>query len=87
MDNETAKSKGYAFVTFEDEAVAERVRQCGLLYYLGKLMNTGEVMRAMKVPRGPDGQPVPTPPRRNFIKTAEADDDDHVQVAQASAGN
>ncbi len=29
--------------------MAERVRQCGLLYFQGKLMNTGEVQRSMRV--------------------------------------
>jgi len=45
MDKVTGKSKGYGFVVFEDQAVAEKVKKASNLYFLGKMMNVGDAMR------------------------------------------
>eukprot|EP01114_Cavostelium_apophysatum_P009813 TRINITY_DN23097_c0_g1_i2.p1 TRINITY_DN23097_c0_g1~~TRINITY_DN23097_c0_g1_i2.p1 ORF type:complete len:177 (-),score=27.40 TRINITY_DN23097_c0_g1_i2:91-621(-) len=68
MDKNTKKSKGYGFVTFEDPASAEKVKQSNNLYFLGKMMNVGDAVRK----DGGNAQPRGNQQRgeyRNFAET------------------
>jgi len=52
-DKNTGRSKGYAFITFEDPANADKVRSIGNVEFLGKMMNIGEATPR----RDDDGKP------------------------------
>eukprot|EP01113_Clastostelium_recurvatum_P035388 TRINITY_DN4927_c0_g1_i3.p1 TRINITY_DN4927_c0_g1~~TRINITY_DN4927_c0_g1_i3.p1 ORF type:complete len:205 (+),score=58.36 TRINITY_DN4927_c0_g1_i3:168-782(+) len=45
MDRDTGKSKGYGFVTFQDEEAAEKVKEAHTIFYMGKNMNVGDAVR------------------------------------------
>jgi len=60
MDKVTGKSKGYAFVSFENPQDAEKVKQSNNLYFLGKMMNVGDAHR-----RGENDQPKGNKPQQS----------------------
>ncbi|EFA75101.1 hypothetical protein PPL_11175 [Heterostelium album PN500] len=45
MDRNTLKSKGYGFITFEDEESVSKVKNASTLSFMGKNMNVGDAMR------------------------------------------
>eukprot|EP01095_Lingulamoeba_sp_RSL-Kostka_P011254 TRINITY_DN422_c0_g1_i1.p1 TRINITY_DN422_c0_g1~~TRINITY_DN422_c0_g1_i1.p1 ORF type:complete len:253 (+),score=75.69 TRINITY_DN422_c0_g1_i1:201-959(+) len=45
LDRNTNKSKGYGFVTFEEESTANEVKEKTDLFFLGKMMNVGDAVR------------------------------------------
>ncbi len=57
-DARTGRSKGYAFVTFAEEAAAAAVKALGKLDFFGRLVDVG-------TPQGGAGRPpgAPPPPR------------------------
>mmetsp|Transcript_40213 Transcript_40213/g.67201 ORF Transcript_40213/g.67201 Transcript_40213/m.67201 type:complete len:198 (-) Transcript_40213:1891-2484(-) len=45
MDRETGKSKGYGFVTFQNQGDAEKVKILGNIEFMGKMMNVSNAVR------------------------------------------
>eukprot|EP00898_Chlorokybus_atmophyticus_P008033 jgi/Chlat1/8230/Chrsp77S07681 len=50
VDRETAKSKGYGFVTFADADTCTRVKRMERIEFMGKTMNIGDAVRSNRAP-------------------------------------
>eukprot|EP01112_Ceratiomyxa_fruticulosa_P011775 TRINITY_DN3229_c0_g1_i1.p1 TRINITY_DN3229_c0_g1~~TRINITY_DN3229_c0_g1_i1.p1 ORF type:complete len:230 (+),score=58.83 TRINITY_DN3229_c0_g1_i1:222-911(+) len=65
MDRLTGKSKGYGFVTFQNEDSAKKVKEAANIFFLGKTMNVGDAVRRggneqnYQYPETTYGYPVP----------------------------